>query len=496
MTAATPAAPPGLLERLKLRPLGADTGREVPAGAFPSTARQRFAFRWMVLFFRMELISFASALLPAATLGSSVYNATRPIHPDSIPDWFKSLWPPCPGCLYNPMFWQAEFPWAALTALAGAVVWRLLDRDRLDYRKTYLAWRTIVRFTFGVTMIQWGFFKLNGSQFWGLHTDAFLIGRPLGEWSARALMWNTMGQSVMYGMFTGTGEVIGGLLLLFRRTTLLGALVLASINWIVFVLDALMNRGGITGSALWGALLATMLAAIEWRRLRAFYLENAPVSRVPEPRLLPRRADLLVKLAIFVLLAKGVTWGRIRPLLSREGRANAGWKNVPHPLTGLFQVEALSRNGRSLVPRHDDTTQWAFVGIGGQVPHSTNMRGSRRGMVPSALYIMRPDGAVHEGYAFALDTIGRRMVVDTAVHPKTLEGMQFETWQARVTEPFTYELHDIDQLTLRAIISGDTIVARLRRFQPHETTLFGSPRIFRHNYGSPIRWPRSDSTSR
>jgi hypothetical protein len=461
---------------------------------FPSTPAQRFVFRWMVLFFRLELLGFVTGIMPDA-VATKVSALLRPAFPQTAPAWFTSFWPACPGCQYNGMFWQAQFPWAALTALIGALVWRLLDRDRFDYRRLFIGWHTIVRYTCAVNMLQWGFFKLNGTQFWTVHSDAFLIGRPLGEWSTRALMWNTMGQSVVYGMFTGVGEIVGGLMLFFRRTTLLGALLLLFVNGTIFILDILMNRGGVTAVALWKALLATGLVLVEWPRLKAFYLKNAPVIPSARPRLLPGVAGVIVKCAILALLVKSGAWGRIAPLLSAEERAKSGWKYVPHAMSGLFHVEEMSRNGQPLVPRHDDTTSWAFVGMGTSEASRSSMRGTPSSLAPSAFYIIRPDGALHEGYAFTLDTARGTITVDTSARPRTLQGMQFGTWQGKVTGPFTYKRQDIDRFTLRAVISGDTIVATLRRLRPNQTTLFGSPRLVPHNYGSPIRWPRQDSVT-
>ena len=49
--------------------------------------------------------------------------------------------------------------------------------------------------------------------------------QPFGDASPMGLLWTFMGASESYNLFTGTGEVLGGLLLTTRRTTLLGGLV-------------------------------------------------------------------------------------------------------------------------------------------------------------------------------------------------------------------------------------------------------------------------------
>lgn len=457
----------------------------------PWTRRHNFAFRWAVLFFRDWLLSAVNLLLPSS-VSLLFYDWSRPLRVSTIPNWFEAFWPPCPGCQYNPMFWQADPPWAALIALVGALIWRALDRDRIDYRRLFLFWHTAMRYSLGVSLIGWGVGKLAAGQFWGLHADAFLIARPLGEWSSRALMWNTMGQSVTYGMFTGVGEFLAGCLLFFRGTTLLGAILAFCITFIIFLLDALMNRGGVTGSALWCSFLALALILPEWKRIIAFYVKNRPIPPLKRPPAIEGRLRPLLKAVLLIYFGGG--HAGVQYLLGEivaSGWAKSEWRTAPHPMTGVYEVTRMTRNGLPVVPVHNDTTQWAYVGFGGKGAQSTNMRGGIE--PPTGMFIIPPDGAIHEGYAFALDSANQTMIVDTAVRAKSLQGMQFDTWAGDVEEPFTYEWIDIDRLIVRATISGDTIEVHLKRHQVHETTLFGSPRLIRNYYGSPIRWTRDDT---
>jgi hypothetical protein len=178
-----------------------------------------------------------------------------------------------------------------------------------------------------------------------------------------------------------------------------------------------------------------------------------------------------------------------------EGTAgeHAGWMSIPHYMTGVFRVEALTRNGTAVIPRFDDTTQWAYVGIGGNGAHSTNMRGTRFGDSPEEMFIIRPDGALHEGYHFKIDSTLHTMAVDDTVMARALMGKQFGTWRKHADRPFAYQWHDIDHLDITAFLAGDTIIAKLARVQVYQTTLFGSPRLVVSNYGKPIAWVAADS---
>lgn len=72
-------------------------------------------------------------------------------------------------------------------------------------------------------MLLYGFAKLNGSQFTILDSE---LDKPLGEVSGFWLTWYYFGYSAVYGSFIALVQVAGGVLLMFRKTTLLGACVL------------------------------------------------------------------------------------------------------------------------------------------------------------------------------------------------------------------------------------------------------------------------------
>jgi hypothetical protein len=453
----------------------------------PWSAKERFAFRWTFFFFFSHVLN---GLLYPFPFSITRYISTWAawLGPYRIASWFKELWPPCPGCDYDPMYWQAEFPWLALIALGCAVVWTVLDRKNQSYHRLHSLMRAGLRIILIEEMFRFGIAKLVGGQFWNLHGDAYLTAQPLGHWTGRALMWNTMGQSFAYASFTGIGEVVGGVLLLFRRTVGFGGALLAFVCGTVFLLDALMNRGGITGTALWGSLIGVVLFVPEVRRWRAFYYRNAFVSTMREPPLIPGRFGLVAKLFVVAVLLKGTTGWYLDP--SNEFiHSPGGYWMIPHPLSGVFKVDSMVRNGQRVVPRFDDSTQWAYVGLGAEPngrPEMT-LRGTR---TPATdLFVINPDGGIREGYAISFDTLKRVIAVDTAESVKPLMG-HMKSHPGVVASPFTYEQPDKDRITLHAVISADTITAYLRRAPVNETTLFGSPRLVRSRYGFPLGWTR------
>ena len=83
--------------------------------------------------------------------------------------------------------------------------------------------RTILRFVVAFLVFTYGFAKLNGSQFTILDSE---LDKPMGQVSGFWLTWYYFGYSKFYGNLIALAQVLGGVLLMFRRTTLLGCCLL------------------------------------------------------------------------------------------------------------------------------------------------------------------------------------------------------------------------------------------------------------------------------
>ena len=109
------------------------------------------------------------------------------------------------------------------TALAGAgaatIVWSVLDRRRLSYDRAHAVLRVYLRYLLAAVALSYGAAKVIPVQFSPPSLVALIT--PLGDITRMRLLWYSMGASTAYIVFTGLVEVIGGLLLLSRRTTAL-----------------------------------------------------------------------------------------------------------------------------------------------------------------------------------------------------------------------------------------------------------------------------------
>lgn len=125
------------------------------------------------------------------------------------------------------------FPIAGLSALVLALAWCVIDRQRRDYSRLRYGLQILTRYFLGFIILQYGFAKVLDMQFnpslAGLDTRAVDM-RPM------TVAWTFFGYSFYYEFFIGISQILAGLLLVFRRTSTLGAILMVTIMAnIVFV---------------------------------------------------------------------------------------------------------------------------------------------------------------------------------------------------------------------------------------------------------------------
>lgn len=176
--------------------------------------------------------------------------------------------------------WIRTF-WLLVLALVTAIAVVAIDRRSADYAVWYARLRVLVRYALALALFSYGFAKLTGNQF--APPSPLELTRTYGESSPMGLAWTFMGHSPAYGWFTGLAEILGGALLLARRTTTLGALVaigvMANVVAINFCFDVPVK---LYSSLLLG--MAVFLAAHDARRLVDFLiLGRTPAPAEPPP---------------------------------------------------------------------------------------------------------------------------------------------------------------------------------------------------------------------
>lgn len=90
-------------------------------------------------------------------------------------------------------------------------------------------------------MINYGWSKLTMSQF-GVYDDA-ILDASLRDADVFYLAWHLYGESHFFNYVTGLAEIVGGILLMFNRTVLLGVLLVLTILGQILIIDISFTMG-------------------------------------------------------------------------------------------------------------------------------------------------------------------------------------------------------------------------------------------------------------
>jgi hypothetical protein len=256
---------------------------------------------------------------------------------------------------------DSAFQWVriaflATVATAAAVAWSLLDRRRTAYPALFELLRVYVRYGLAFAMLFYGLVKLLPVQFEAPWLDKLL--EPFGDASPMGLLWTFMGFSRPYTFFTGLVETLGAVLLLWRRTTLVGALVLAGALFNVTVLNFSYDVN-VKLRSTHLLSMAVFLALPHAPTLMRFFLVGHAARLPSRPATLPgprlARAHPWAKAALIGLCG----WMTLQFVL-----LSAHPERHPPRLYGLWLVEAGSAiPGENVAWHHVVINEWAEVQV-------------------------------------------------------------------------------------------------------------------------------------
>ncbi|HEX6862175.1 MAG TPA: hypothetical protein VF414_05120, partial [Thermoanaerobaculia bacterium] len=219
-------------------------------------------------------------------------------------------------------------------SLMATALWTLLDRKRRDYTRLQQGLLAFVRLKLAAAMVQYGAYKVIQAQFPG-PVFADLL-QTFGGSSPMGLLWRFMGASKAYNLFTGAAEMLGGLLLIARRTTLLGALVCIGVLSNVFLLNMCYDVP-VKLYSFHLLAMAVFLTLPGLRRLADVLIRNRPAEPTRLQPLFETRSLHRGALALRAALLLGVAGLSLSA--AYEGARKYGDLAPRPPLYGLWEVD-------------------------------------------------------------------------------------------------------------------------------------------------------------
>ena len=154
----------------------------------------------------------------------------------------------------------------AISTFVIVIIWNLLDRKRKSYN-TLLYWFLVfLRVVLIAAMFLYGFAKIFKLQFPSASLTHLLD--PLGDFSPMGLAWTYMGFSIGFNVFVGFLEVLGGLLLIPRRTQTLGSFIVIGVMTQVAVMNFCYDIPARSDANMFGAMMFALQAVSHYANIR------------------------------------------------------------------------------------------------------------------------------------------------------------------------------------------------------------------------------------
>ncbi|MDB5134419.1 MAG: hypothetical protein JWP37_1022 [Mucilaginibacter sp.] len=340
-------------------------------------------------------------------------------------------------------------------SIVGSAIWSITSRNTSNYNKLLYWLIVIIRYYVAITMICYGFYKIIKLQFPAPSFSRLL--EPVGKLSPMGLAWTYMGYSRGFNYFTGSAEIITGLLLFFRKTSALGAImglvVAINIMAINYCFDVPVK------------LLATMLVIMciflmlrDTGRLMDFFFRNRetlPSNLTPHRFKAGWKNTTLIAVK-YVMIFYTLYFG-LADALAREKQY--GGKAKKPPLYGIYNVDTFIKNGDTLKPLTTDTIRWQKFMISRDGDAQIQMMDDN-----VSNYSFKPDFKKHTVVAYAYaDTTHKFYLVYNLIKPGPTELKNFKgTNKADTT---TY-------LIIKGAWKKYSVEVWLRRLDPNGFPLF------------------------
>jgi hypothetical protein len=416
------------------------------------TFTEIFIFRFCFVFFILYLLPFPLNDIP-------FFNELISLN-QRIAGWYYALL----GGYYN--FWQRIVPWTGNhvlhlsysivtftngsgdttydyvlffifinISLLAAIIWTVFDRKRGKYTSAFYWLRVLVRYYLAITLFSYGFSKVFHVQmaFPFLHQ----LVEPFGDKSPMGLAWSFVGFSKAYSAFTGWGEIIGGGLLFFRRTTTFGALfsmvVIGNIVAINFCYDVPVK---LFSSTLF--IMSVFLAAPDLNRLLNIFIFNRatePVNHKDFVHIRWQRITLRCFKALFIIYAFYSSISR-----SLNGQLEYGDKRTLPPLYGIYNTSLFIRNKDTTLPLTTDTTRWKQLIIDFDKNAQIKFMNDK-----------------FQWFSFTVDTVQHLVTLNSYVNTITKGYLSYKV--------------DGSWLTLTGDLFDDSVYIRMKKYNAHSFNL-------------------------
>ena len=328
----------------------------------------------------------------------------------------------------EPLFFWVQAFWLLILSVLVTSIWSALDRGRENYIVLHKWFRLFIRFALAGAMFEYGMTKVIPTQFPPPSLDTLVT--PTGDLTLSRLLWTSIGAAPAYEIFTGCIEMLGGILLLVPRTTMLGATISLAAMTQVFALNMTYDIG-LKLVSFHLIVLALFLLAPDFSRLANLFLWNRPAGVSTQPELF--RTARANRTALAAQITFGLYLVGTYAFLNWSFWEGAGGGSPRSPLYGIWNIEELSIDGHPGAPYLNDyDRRWRRVIFD----------------APATVMFQRTDDSFAR-YGATIDPYGKTLVMTKGAS---------KNWKAA----FRFERPSPERLILEGEMDGYKIRTQLR----------------------------------
>lgn len=242
-----------------------------------------------------------------------------------------------------------------LLSLLATVIILAVSKKKNFESWFHLTW-IYARYYVGLFLILYGVIKFFNGQFQPTRIER--LEGTYGDSSPMGLLWTFMGHSKAYIFFGGFIEFVAGILLLFRRTTVAGALVgfgvmlnVAAMNYCYDVPVKLFSTHLV--------LLSLFILSPYLGTLYQFIFKQQTVQLAIAPLVFEKRG-LRIGRKVFKYVILGLCLTGITMMLI-DINSESGNGTYAESFNGSYEVSSFIKNGDTVPPLETDTLRWNKV---------------------------------------------------------------------------------------------------------------------------------------
>jgi hypothetical protein len=250
----------------------------------------------------------------------------------------------------------------------------------------------------------------------------------IGDQTGMSFLWKFMSYSAFYTIVAGLIEVIGGVLVLFRRTTFIGAFIL----FIAMANVVLMDIGfdvRVKMFAIHLFLMTMFLMSDHVKQMIRFFITNKPTTPYSFQALFNTVSSKKIGYILKGLILLFFTITSVNQL---KGRLEEEVDTSYASLASMHEIALFVKNGDTLTGENKDSSRWKTLLINGNSYYHKTI---------SVTY----ENGKNDWFSFEADTLAKRI--------------DFQRYQdtTGIKYPFQYKTKDNKRFEFNGIFKGDTL---------------------------------------